>query len=384
MKRLLHCALLLSALAPRAAAQFGTALPVALDAWAAKPAPEAPLTMYMYDDGSTENALNMKNGGQIAWLQRFSAVGGMDIITSVSVVYGTAHAGGPHSPPAGSPTNVAVWDDTDDDGDPTTGLALVTVKATTIMTPDTDTFEKTAVTPAPVTNVFFIGAFTNNAVGQFPAGIDFNVAASAGRAWISGSNLVNGFVPGNINHPNHVGVFEMDNLGFPSVWLLRAEGIGKPSTFCTAKAGLFCGPPSISAAGIPSATAPNGFSVSASPARSCRQGVLIYNTSQVAGFPFPAGDTGTLCIEPMGIRRAAPIDSGGTVGPNCDGAFAIDMNAFRSFLHVSVGCAPLPGQTNPAGFLSTPGIDVFAAVWGRDTQATGSFVSNGVRWTIGP
>jgi hypothetical protein len=354
---------------------------VALDAWAAKAAPESPLTMYMYDDGTTENALNMKNGGQIAWLHRFDAVGGMDVITSVSVVYGTAHAGGPHSPPAGSPTNVAVWDDTDDDGDPTTALVLVTTKATTIMTPDTDTFEKTVVTPASVSGVFFVGAYTNNAVGQFPAGIDFDVVASGGRAWISGSNLVNGFVPGNINHPNHVGVFEMDDLGFPSVWLLRAEGIGKPTTFCTAKPGLLCGLPAISAAGIPSATAASGFVVQALPARACRQGVLIYNSSMVAGVAFQGG---TLCVNPMGIRRASPIDSGGSGGLNCDGVFAIDMNAFRSFLHVSMGCAPLPGQTNPAAFLSTPGTDAFAQIWGRDTQATGSFLSNAVGWTIGP
>ena len=121
--------------------------------------------------------------------------------------------------------------------------------------------------------------------------------------------------------------------------------------------------------------------IAASPARSCRQGVLIYNTSQVAGTPFQGG---TLCVNPMSLRRAAPIDSGGTAGANCDGAFSIDMNAFRNSTHVSVGCAPIPGQTNPAAFLSVPGGDVFAQVWGRDTQPTGSFVSNGLRWTTGP
>jgi hypothetical protein len=44
------------------------------------------------------------------------------------------------------------------------------------------------------------------------------------------------------------------------------------------------------------------------------------------------------------------------------------------------GLAP----NNPAAFLQNAGQDVFCQFWGRDSVATGSFVSSGIKYTIGP
>ena len=155
-----------------------------------------------------------------------------------------------------------------------------------------------------------------------------------------------------------------------------------PTTaFCTAKTGLVCGTPAIAASGVSSATATSGFMISAGPARSCRNGVTIYGNTQIAALPFGGGN-GVICFTP--VRRAAPMDSGGTPGNNCDGSFVLDFNSFMALAWVNGGCSPNIGpQTNPAGFLAA-GTSVFAQVWGRDSVATGSFVSDGVSWVIGP
>ena len=170
------------------------------------------------------------------------------------------------------------------------------------------------------------------------------------------------------------------------VRLLR-RGSPTATMFCTAKTGLVCGAPSICASGNPSATASTGFTISAQPARSCRSGVLLYNLGSAPGGPYPPfGGTGNgvLCVKAQGLKRAAPIESGGTPGPNCDGVFALDMNAFNTANWASTGCNPALGQTNPAGFLGVPGNAVHAQIWGRDSTSTGQFLSDGVAWVQGP
>jgi hypothetical protein len=159
-----------------------------------------------------------------------------------------------------------------------------------------------------------------------------------------------------------------------------------PTTpFCTAKAGLVCGVPAISVSGVSSATAASGFLVQAGPARNNRSGILMYNTNLGPAVPFQGG---TLCIDAMGLRRAGSTNSGGGCGANnCNGVFSIDMNAFAMAAWVVPDCTGAPAgiaPNNPAAFLGTAGTMVHAQYWGRDSVATGSFVSDGVSWVIGP
>ena len=158
------------------------------------------------------------------------------------------------------------------------------------------------------------------------------------------------------------------------------------TSFCTAKAGLACGAASIGSTGSPSAARASGFIIEAGPARTCRSGLLMYNTGLApSGLPFNGG---TLCVDPMGIRRAGSTNSMGTPGgANCDGRFTIDMNSFAQGVWVVPDCAGLPSgipPNNQAAFLVTPGQSVFAQFWGRDSVATGSFVSDGLGYVVGP
>ena len=124
--------------------------------------------------------------------------------------------------------------------------------------------------------------------------------------------------------------------------------------------------------------------ITASPARSCRSGILLYN--RFAGPPL-AFQGGTLCIVAQGIRRAGSTNSGGTPGPNCDGAFTIDMNAFAQGAWIVPDCAGGPSgipPNNPAGFLTNPGTAVYGTFWGRDSVGTGSFVSDAIMYNVNP
>jgi hypothetical protein len=162
---------------------------------------------------------------------------------------------------------------------------------------------------------------------------------------------------------------------------------GAPTKFCTSKAGLVCGAPTISSSGTPSAMATSGFTISAAPARSNRSGILLYNTVSGPALPFQGG---TLCIDPMGLRRAGSTNSMGTCPPaptGCDGVFSIDMNAFAKGLWVVPDCTGAPSGTppnNPAGFLTVAGTKVFTQWWGRDSVPTGSFVSEGLCYDVCP
>ena len=155
--------------------------------------------------------------------------------------------------------------------------------------------------------------------------------------------------------------------------------------FCTAKTTSVCGPANISATGTPSVSASSGFSISAAPTRGCRAGLLLYtNQPTVPGVPFGGPGDGVLCLQGMGLRRAGPIDSGGTAPSVCDGNMSIDMNAFAAGAWVSTGCTMVPGQNNPSGFLNNIGTVVYTQMWGRDSVATGQVLSDGLGYNVGP
>jgi hypothetical protein len=142
-----------------------------------------------------------------------------------------------------------------------------------------------------------------------------------------------------------------------------------PVTYCTAKTGLVCGTPSIGWSGAPSASMVSGFEIISKPARDNRVGILLYSHAGRNNTPFQGG---VLCVA-LPLRRSVPVKSGGT--PNqCDGAFVLDMNAFSS--------GGLGG--NPAAFLLVVGTIVDTQWWGRDSQMTGSFLSDGLEYYVLP
>jgi hypothetical protein len=180
-------------------------------------------------------------------------------------------------------------------------------------------------------------------------------------------------------------IIAMATAGCGSLNGIQIEPTIAFTKFCTAKTTGVCGPASIAAGGMPSATSATGFVVAAGPTRGCRAGLLLYsNQPMVTGVPFGGPGDGLLCLSPGGLRRAGPIESGGTSPAVCDGLMAINMNKFAQIVWSASGCAPPPGQNNPAGFLTNMGTAVTAQIWGRDSVSTGQVISDGIGWVVGP
>jgi hypothetical protein len=147
-------------------------------------------------------------------------------------------------------------------------------------------------------------------------------------------------------------------------------------SYCTGKiTSCQLGAATITGSGTPSATATSGFTLTGLNANTNRPGLVIYSNlgRRVPAIPFPPSNPDALlCIG--SVRRAISLQSSvGTPG-TCDSMFSIDFNSFARGL--------LGG--NPATFLDTPGQQVVAQWWGRDTQAHGVYLTNGLEFWLLP
>ena len=180
-------------------------------------APEdASTAVYQLDDGTAENALGLTGGGDVMWMNAFQAVDGSATITSIASAWGAGTGGGV---PEGQPAQFLLYDDPNNDGDPSDATLLTSV-GTSVTAPHTNTFTEEYIPPTEVEGVFFIAAlYRNHADGVNPAPLD--ETTPQGASWIVGSDpgafdisdLTNNSVPpGNL-----------DDLGFPGNWVLRAD-----------------------------------------------------------------------------------------------------------------------------------------------------------------
>jgi hypothetical protein len=145
-----------------------------------------------------------------------------------------------------------------------------------------------------------------------------------------------------------------------------------PVTFCTAKVSSCGSAPQIWTAGPSRASLSSGFAIAASIWRSNKVGLLLYSDAGPHATP-PAFQGGYLCLAAP-VRRTTTVTSSSGGGGPCDGVIAIDMNAYAA--------GAMGG--NPKAFLTVPGTAVACQWWGRDTQAAGSLLSDGVLYVVGP
>ena len=181
--------------------------------------------LYQYDDGTAEGELGLAVIGGVCWIHVFEAQPGGEIITSISTALG-APGGFDHSPLLGEPLSVHIWDDPNNDGNPTDAV-LLGGGVGEVTEVDNNVFMEIALdAPVEISGTFVIGASVFQSipnVGPSPGDLS---QASEGRAWAVG---VFGapFDPENIN--GDTGVAEMDTIGRPAVWLLRANASACPA-----------------------------------------------------------------------------------------------------------------------------------------------------------
>lgn len=173
-----------------------------------------------YDDGTTDYASSVGTAGvprATCWMYSVGAVGVATRVTAVSSAWGWTATGTPL--PAGLTGEVAVFEDPNDDGDPSDAVVLAQAAAP-MVGPHTDVLQ-TIPLPAPVIaqGRFFIAAWTVHTTG-FPTPRDISGCNSRpGVGWLIG----NEFGPintANLN-ANTTPPFQAPN-GQTYVFLLRA------------------------------------------------------------------------------------------------------------------------------------------------------------------
>ena len=187
-----------------------------------------PASTYMYDDGTSEQSIAFGDGTQnfeSLWFNQFAVIPGSNVITSVSVNWGTPLF--PESGLNGTAVTIAVWSDPNGDGQPFDAVLLGSV-AGTIQNADTDTLVTyTFTTPVTVPGTsFFVGDMTpaQSRLGElFYQGQDTTNSAP-NKAWVAANSTGAPVDINNVGNNDFIGT--IDSFGLPGDWTIRADASG--------------------------------------------------------------------------------------------------------------------------------------------------------------
>ena len=190
--------------------------------------PAAAITQYLLDDGDPETAFGMSLNNDLLWLNVFEALPGAETVVSIELMW--SHSGFTNG--AGGPATVLLYDDPNDDGDPTDGVLLTSV-LTTMEQKGTETLVSVPIPATVVSGFFMVAALVTDAPNGllFPAAMD--ISAPQGRSYI-------GFGV-DLDPSTLAGVNAVGTVGNPSTdanFVLRATAVPEPSTALLTLGGL--------------------------------------------------------------------------------------------------------------------------------------------------
>jgi hypothetical protein len=321
--------------------------------------PQSVPTGCQYDNGSTENGIGLTAGGSLMWMQRFGTIGQNATVASVSSAWGSlAFAGAPID---GTPVSVTVYEDPNDDGNPTDGV-LVAQMAGVLTGGNTDVLQTIVLSsPVSVSGIYFVGAQVVHVAGEYPSPLDQDSCPSGsnGRAWIVGNTT--GVMDFNNLGLNDVVPQDMDSIGFPGVWLLRADCSGAiaPTSFCFGDGtgtACPCGNAGAAGNGCASSVNANGANLGSS------------GSASIVG--------GTLTLLGTGMPNSSALYFQGTTqigivfgdGLRCAGGSVIRLGTKSNVAGASQ--YPAPGDLSVAakGLVTTAGTRTYQ-VWYRNAAA---------------
>jgi hypothetical protein len=178
--------------------------------------PAANAFEYALDDGTgTFNIGPSQFDAQMLWGNYFDALPGYETITSISVSF----AG---SVPIGEPVTLLLFDDPDNDLNPTNAVPVAQATGMTVAAPS-NTFIHFDIPDTPITGGFFVAAMMNLNQGQAAARMD--PQSQHGRSWL--------FFDGEIDLNDLGGsplYYNMADTPFNGTWMVRAVGVPEPGT----------------------------------------------------------------------------------------------------------------------------------------------------------
>jgi len=177
-------------------------------------APAANAFEYKLDDGSGNYTIGPSQfDAEMLWGNYFDAEPGYEIITSISVSFAT-------SVPLGREVSVLLFDDPDDDLDPTNAMLVAQGTGLTAAAP-VNTFLSSDIPDTPITGGFFVGVLMDLAQHETPARLDPQSQHS--RSWL--------FFDGAIDLNNLASapvIYNMADTPFNGSWMVRAVGVPEP------------------------------------------------------------------------------------------------------------------------------------------------------------
>src|SRR5215217_2341496 len=207
----------ISTLAPASAFRAPASMlprPKASSRLVAKLLADVPLFTYLIDDGTAEDSVGLTAGGNLLCLNSFPVSAGNNLITSISIAWGTPLFPDPSL--NGLTYTAVLWSDPNGDGSPTDAVVLATAPGVVSME-GTNTFLTSNLPPTMVNTAnFFVGFVITHNAGQFPAAFDETAPTLSGRSWVS--------IGGNPN--NLSDAITIESAGLVGNWLIRAEGTG--------------------------------------------------------------------------------------------------------------------------------------------------------------
>ena len=189
-----------------------------------------PLFTYVIDDGTAEDSVGLTAGGTFVSCNEFPVSGGNNVITSISIAWGTPAF--PDPTLNGLTYTAVLWSDPNGDGSPTDAVVLAQAPGV-ISQAGTDTFITTTIPPTMVTTAnFFVGFLITSNAGQFPAAFDESNPLP-NRSWVALTSSINDLS----------GAQTIESAGLVGNWMIRADGntggptpTGTPSPTPTATA----------------------------------------------------------------------------------------------------------------------------------------------------
>jgi hypothetical protein len=192
--------------------------------------------LYAVDDGTSEFTTGFSvTGGSVVFVNRFTAVPGGEIITSISVAYGLPGVG-PGAVLPGTPLDVILFRDQNGGATPDHPVLLASAP-TAVTNPNTNTFIDVAIPPTAVTGNFFAGVLVSNlpAQGPFPIAFDRDNPQDASYgAWFTHPIGLNEIPLLTFDPNSNAGQnLEADSGNFVRVldgnYMIRATGVPSPA-----------------------------------------------------------------------------------------------------------------------------------------------------------
>jgi hypothetical protein len=319
-----------------------------------------------YDDGTTEYASEIGTGGvqrTTAWMYRMGEIGTTTRVTTVSSAWGWTMTGTPLAP--GLIGEVGVWEDPNDDGDPSDAVLLGRASAPMVGA-HTDALQAIAL-PAPVyaSGYFFVAAWVEHTNG-FPVPRDIlgcNTRTEVG--WLLGNEP--GALDVNNLTANATPPFQAPN-GQTYIYLLRADCQAVPTGT------VFCAGDSVA----PHTACPCANSSPAADGSGCLNSLGLGGKLRSVGTSSLSNDDLTLFGTQMPSSSALYFQgttqlSGGNGNVFGDGLRCAGGSVIRLSTRANMaGVSSYPGVGDPTvsvrGMVGSPGIRTYQ-IWYRNAAA---------------